>query len=110
MSIKEIDNLKELRKKANHSNIVEIRKVISTYDNVGNIFLGGIPMIADDMMSFIKNDIIVFGLGSLVFGRGSLVLGLGSSVSGFGSLVFGLGLWSLVVGLWSWVAGLWPKC
>ena len=67
LSIKEIDNLKELRKKANHSNIVEIRKVISTYDNVGNIFLGGIPMIADDMMSFIKNDIIVFGIGVLAF-------------------------------------------
>ena len=67
LSIKEIDILKELRKKANHSNIVEIRKVISTYDNVGNIFLGGIPMIADDMMSFIKNDIIVFGIGVLVF-------------------------------------------
>ena len=67
LSIKEIDNLKELRKKANHSNIVEIRKVISAYDNVGNIFLGGIPMIADDMMSFIKNDIIVFGIGVLVF-------------------------------------------
>ena len=67
LSIKEINNLKELRKKANHSNIVEIRKVISTYDNVGNIFLGGIPMIADDMMSFIKNDIIVFGIGVLAF-------------------------------------------
>ena len=67
LSIKEIDNPKELRKKANHSNIVEIRKVISTYDNVGNIFLGGIPMIADDMMSFIKNDIIVFGIGVLAF-------------------------------------------
>ena len=67
LSIKEIDNLKELRKKANHNNIVEIRKVISTYDNVGNIFLGGIPMIADDMMSFIKNDIIVFGIGVLAF-------------------------------------------
>ena len=67
LSIKEIDNLKELKKKANHSNIVEIRKVISTYDNVGNIFLGGIPMIADDMMSFIKNDIIVFGIGVLAF-------------------------------------------
>ena len=67
LSIKEIDILKELRKKANHSNIVEIRKVISAYDNVGNIFLGGIPMIADDMMSFIKNDIIVFGIGVLAF-------------------------------------------
>ena len=31
------------------------------------IFLGGIPMIADDMISFIKNDIIVFGIGVLLF-------------------------------------------
>ena len=30
------------------------------------IHLGGIPMIADDMMSFIKND-IVFGVGVFVF-------------------------------------------
>ena len=29
--------------------------------------LGGIPMITDDMMSFIKSDIIVFGLGVLLF-------------------------------------------
>ena len=67
LSIKEVDNLKELKKKENHSNIEEIRKVISTYNNVGNIFLGGIPMIADDMMSFIKNDIVVFGIGVLGF-------------------------------------------
>ncbi|MDB0045198.1 MMPL family transporter, partial [Candidatus Pelagibacter sp.] len=31
------------------------------------IYLGGIPMITDDMMSFIKSDIIVFGLGVLLF-------------------------------------------
>ena len=29
--------------------------------------LGGIPMIADDMMSFIKSDIIVFGIGVFIF-------------------------------------------
>ena len=31
------------------------------------IHLGGIPMIADDMMSFIKSDIIVFGIGVFIF-------------------------------------------
>ncbi|MDC3158612.1 MMPL family transporter, partial [Candidatus Pelagibacter sp.] len=35
--------------------------------DVGKIYLGGIPMIADDMMTFIKSDIIVFGLGVLLF-------------------------------------------
>ena len=67
LSIKEIEELKESRKRENHKNILEIREVIATYNNVGNIFLGGIPMIADDMMSFIKNDIIVFGIGVLAF-------------------------------------------
>ena len=30
-------------------------------------YLGGIPMIADDMMSFIKSDIIVFGIGVSIY-------------------------------------------
>ena len=51
----------------NHNNILEIREVIKSYDDIGKIYLGGIPMIADDMMSFIKSDIIVFGLGVLAF-------------------------------------------
>ena len=64
---KEIENYKDLIKKQNHQNILEIREVIESYDNVGKIHLGGIPMIADDMMSFIKSDIIVFGIGVLLF-------------------------------------------
>ena len=54
-------------KEKNHQNILEIRKVINGYKNVAKIHLGGIPMIADDMMTFIKNDIIIFGLGVLIF-------------------------------------------
>ena len=54
-------------KKQNHENILEIRDVIKSYEDIGKIYLGGIPMIADDMMTFIKSDIIIFGLGVLVF-------------------------------------------
>jgi len=64
---KELEEYKDLRKKQNHSNILEIREVIKSYKGIGKIFLGGIPMIADDMMTFIKNDIIVFGIGVLLF-------------------------------------------
>ena len=64
---KELEKHKDIRKKQNHQNILEIREIIKSYDDIGNIFLGGIPMIADDMMSFIKNDIIVFGIGVLLF-------------------------------------------
>ena len=63
----EIENYKDTIKKKNHKNIIQIREIIKTYNHVGKIHLGGIPMIADDMMSFIKNDIIVFGIGVLLF-------------------------------------------
>ena len=66
-SKKEIENYKDKFKKKNHQNIIEIRKIIESYENVAKIHLGGIPMIADDMMSFIKSDIIVFGIGVLIF-------------------------------------------
>ncbi len=63
----ELEKYKDQIKKQNHQNILEIREVIKIFSNIGKIHLGGIPMIADDMMTFIKNDIIVFGLGVLIF-------------------------------------------
>ncbi len=66
-TIQEIQRYRDQVKKQNHENILEIRDVIKSYEDIGRIYLGGIPMIADDMMSFIKKDIIVFGLGVLLF-------------------------------------------
>jgi len=66
-SKKEIEEHKDQIKKKNHENILEIRDVIKSYEDIGKIHLGGIPMIADDMMSFIKSDIIVFGIGVFLF-------------------------------------------
>ena len=67
LSKAEIEAYKDKLKKQNHENILEIRQVIQSYEDVGKIYLGGIPMIADDMMTFIKSDIVVFGLGVLLF-------------------------------------------
>ena len=67
LSKEKIEAYKDKVKKQNHENILEIRQVIQSYGDVGKIYLGGIPMIADDMMTFIKSDIIVFGLGVLLF-------------------------------------------
>ena len=64
---KEIEKYKDKLKKKNHQNILEIREIIKTYSGEAKIYLGGIPMIADDMMTFIKNDIVVFGVGVLLF-------------------------------------------
>ena len=64
---KEYEEYKNLYNKRNHQNINEIRDVISKYGESAKIHLGGIPMIADDMMTFIKSDIIVFGFGVFIF-------------------------------------------
>ncbi len=63
----EIEKYKELKKRQNKENIAEIREVIKEYNKDTKIHLGGIPMIADDMMSFIKKDIIIFGVGVFIF-------------------------------------------
>ena len=65
--LKEYDNYKKLYNQKNHQNINEIRTVIEKYKNTAKIHLGGIPMIADDMMTYIKSDIMVFGAGVFLF-------------------------------------------
>ncbi len=65
--LKEYEEYKNLYNTRNHQNISEIRDVINKYGENAKIHLGGIPMIADDMMSFIKKDIIVFGIGVFIF-------------------------------------------
>jgi hypothetical protein len=65
--IKEYESYKNLYNQRNHQNINEIRDVISKYNENATIHLGGIPMIADDMMTYIKNDIVVFGIGVFLF-------------------------------------------
>ena len=65
--LKEYDNYKKLYNQKNHQNINEIRNVIEKYQDTAKIHLGGIPMIADDMMTYVKNDIIVFGAGVFLF-------------------------------------------
>jgi len=65
--LKEYDNYKKSYNQKNHQNINEIRTIIEKYKDASEIHLGGIPMIADDMMTYIKNDIMVFGAGVFLF-------------------------------------------
>ncbi len=44
-----------------HNDIIAIRSIMDRYRNDGILFLGGVSMIADDMVSFIKSDLRVFG-------------------------------------------------
>ncbi len=50
-----------------HQDIVEIRGIMDKYRQDAELFLGGVSMIADDLISFIKNDLKVFGFGVFFF-------------------------------------------
>ena len=63
----EYDKKKSDLKKINHQTIVSIREIIKEFSNTGEIHLGGVPMITDDMIEFIKNDLINFGIGVFLF-------------------------------------------
>lgn len=47
--------------------IADIRGLIKPYNDKARVLLGGVPMIADDMLSFIRSDIGVFGIGVFLF-------------------------------------------
>jgi len=64
---KEYDSYKSLYNQKNHQNINEIREVIKKYGESAQIHLGGLPMITDDMMSYVRSDILVFGIGVFLF-------------------------------------------
>ena len=63
----EYDEYRNIYNQKNHQNINEIRDVIKKYTVNAEIYLGGLPMITDDMMTFIKSDIVVFGIGVFLF-------------------------------------------
>lgn len=48
--------------------IKNVRDIFDDYrSEVKQIYLGGVPMIADDMVTFVKGDLSTFGLGILLF-------------------------------------------
>ena len=63
----QVEKLREKNKKTRHQNIAEIRALMDNYRRDAELFLGGVSMIADDMISFIKSDLKVFGIGVLFF-------------------------------------------
>jgi len=64
--------------------ITEVREIIKEYEYTGELFLGGIPMIANDVVAFVKNDLKVFGLSILLFLLGTL------------SIIFRQGRWIIM--------------
>jgi len=50
-----------------HEDITSIRAVLDDYRDEATIYLGGVPMIADDLITFVRNDLVTFGSAILVF-------------------------------------------
>lgn len=67
------DQVKSRQDEQRHETIQAIRNTMSQFKDAGQLYLGGMPMIADDMISFIRSDLIVFGIGVFVF----LIIALG---------------------------------
>ena len=65
--VKEFNLYRDKMRKKRHRDIAEIRAIMDNFRKDAELFLGGVIMIADDLISFIKNDLKVFGLGVLFF-------------------------------------------
>ncbi len=69
----ELQQHRDRMKRNRHQDIKTIRGIMDKYRQDAELFLGGVSMIADDLVSFIKRDLKVFGLGVLFF----LIIALG---------------------------------
>ncbi len=58
---------RDMMRKDRHHLIAAIRTIMDKYRQEAELFLGGISMIADDLISFIKSDLRIFGFGVLFF-------------------------------------------
>jgi uncharacterized protein len=61
------DRAHEALNERRHRDVALIRDIIKPYRAYGVLYLGGVPMITDDMITFVRNDLIVFGGGVLAF-------------------------------------------
>jgi uncharacterized protein len=70
----EIARASEALSQGQSANIEAIRAIMDRYRSDADLFLGGVSMIQNDMIAFIRNDLKVFGLG--VFTLLVIMLGL----------------------------------
>ncbi|RXJ96462.1 hypothetical protein CRV00_02265 [Malaciobacter molluscorum] len=57
----EFKQYRDNQREENSKYIQNVRDVIKKYQNEGTLFLGGVNMIATDIISFVKNDLVIYG-------------------------------------------------
>jgi predicted RND superfamily exporter protein len=61
------DELRDAFNQQRHNDIAAIRSILDNYRDNAQLHLGGVPMVADDMISYISRDLVTFGIGVLLF-------------------------------------------
>ena len=62
-----LEKLKKQRNKEYEDYNAEIRSHIANYKSKAGINLSGIPMIVEDLINYVKKDIVIFGSGVFIF-------------------------------------------
>jgi len=57
----------EVSDKNRHDDIAAIRAIMDKHRGNADLFLGGVSMVADDLIRFVKNDLKVFSVGVFLF-------------------------------------------
>ena len=58
---RELKAHRDVARTANHEAILEVRSVMDRYRGHADLFLGGVNMIADDMITYVKSDLVTYG-------------------------------------------------
>ncbi len=75
---RQIQRRREILRQIRHEDIVAIRAIMDNYRQDAELFLGGISVISDDLIRFVKQDLKIFGIGvafflvvtlSIIFGK-----------------------------------------
>ncbi|NLC27321.1 MAG: MMPL family transporter [Campylobacteraceae bacterium] len=57
-----IKSHRDSQREIEHQGIKQVRTIMSEYQEFGDIYLGGVSMIADDMITYIKHDVFFYGI------------------------------------------------
>lgn len=63
----DFDDYAELAAELRHQDIAHIRGILADYQDEVQLYLGGAPMIADDLVTFVRADLASFSLGVFAF-------------------------------------------
>jgi predicted RND superfamily exporter protein len=64
---RQIQRRREIRRQIRNEDIAAIRAIMDNYRQDAQLFLGGISVISDDLIRFVKQDLKIFGIGIAFF-------------------------------------------